>query len=237
MRCMAESYCRARDEHGYPAESYSIPLCFWCLEAAERDVRALPLDYRDLEQHIPLALGRRSNGMPAARQVDAALPLNEDAFDLQREIWWAATAWEEVVRDAAGLPMVGQWAKRRRDGVAVVEAVRVLAPRLDVLAKVVEAEMWGYPGTSGTTLIPGWRGVLDLAALHRRARGALGLSTPRRELCQGVPCRACGLKALYRQDEGAVRCDGCARLYDRGDYETWLADLTGDGPESVIPAA
>ncbi|WP_433078901.1 hypothetical protein ACQP1P_38655 [Dactylosporangium sp. CA-052675] len=233
MICMAGQHCKARDESGNPAEDM-FPLCFWCLEAAERDVRALVLDYRDLEQHIPRGSSARGDGMPHARQVDAALPIDEDAFDLQREIWWVVTAWEDVVREAAALPMVGDWAKRRRDGLAVVEAVRVLAPRLEVLCRVTEAEMWGYPGTAGATVVPGWQGVLDLAALHRRARGVLGLGRDDGELIVGVACPACGIRSKLRRSVDGVSCGGCKTRLETADYAGWvLEDAAQQGGEAA----
>src|SRR5882672_1912207 len=100
MRCAAEAHCRARDEHGHPAETDGPPLCFWCLEAAERDVRALVLDYRDLEQQLPPSLGVWGDGMPHA-SGGHRLPLNEHALNLQHEIWWMTDAWDAVVREAA----------------------------------------------------------------------------------------------------------------------------------------
>lgn len=223
MRCLAEARCRARDEHGHPADD-TLPLCFWCLEGAQRDVRALPLDYRDLEQHLPRSLGRHGDGMPHTRHVDAALPIDEDVLDLQREIWWLCTAWEEVAREAAGLPMVADWSKRRRDGLAVMEAARVLAPRLDVLAQVDAAELWGYPGSTGAVSVPGWQGVLDLGGLHRRARGALGLNRDEGELIVGVACPRCELRSKLVRTEDGVSCRACQGRLEPGEYAGWVLE-------------
>lgn len=223
MICMSGAHCLAADEHGHPADD-RLPLCFHCLEAAERDVRALVLDYRDLEQHLPRGTSRPGDGMPHTRHVDAALPIDEDVLDLQRLIWWVVTAWEEVVRDAAGLPPVADWAKRRRDGPAVVEAVRVLAPRLDVLCRVETAEMWGYPGSVGTTTLAGWEGVLDLADLHRRARGALGLGRDEGELIVGVACPRCEIRSKLHRSVDGVTCAGCKVRLETAEYAGWVLE-------------
>lgn len=220
---MSGAHCLARDEHGHPAET-ELPLCFWCLEGAERDVRALVLDYRDLEQLLPRGASRPATGMPHTRHVDAALPIDEDVLDLQRLIWWVVTAWEEVVRDAAGLPPVADWAKRRRDGPAVVEAVRVLAPRLDVLCRVEQAEMWGYPCSAGTTTLAGWEGVLDLADLHRRARGALGLGRDDGELIIGVACPRCEIRSKLHRTVDGVHCQGCKVTLETAEYAGWVLE-------------
>jgi hypothetical protein len=219
--CMAGAHCRALDEHGHPAQT-DVPLCFWCLEGAERDVRALPLDYRDLEQHLPRGTSVPAAGMPRTRHVDAGLPINEDILDLQREIWWVLTAWEDVTREAAGLPPVEDWSKRRRDAVAVVAAVRILAPRLDVLAQVPAAELWGYPGTDGAITIPGWQGVLDLSALHRRSRGALGLNRDEGELIVGVACPRCELRSKLVRDADGVSCRSCQGRLELAEYAGWV---------------
>lgn len=200
------------------------PLCFWCLEAAQGAVKGLPADYASLEQRIPRGSSSRGDGMPHTRQVDAALPINEDAFDLQRELWWLVTAWEEVTREAAALPMIGDWSKRRRDGVAVTEAVRILAPRLDVLCRIEAAEMWGYPGFAGFTVVPGWQGVLDLAALHHRAQGALGLSGGDGELIVGVACPRCEIRSKLRRTVDGVHCGGCSARLEAGEYAGWVLE-------------
>ena len=223
MICLAGADCKARDEHGNPADD-SWPLCWWCLEAAQGPVEGLPADYAGLEQQIPRRGSARGDGMPHARHVDAALPINEDAFDLQRELWWLVTAWEEVVREAAGLPMVDDWSKRRRDGAAVAAAVRVLAPRLDVLCRVESAEMWGYPGFAGFTVVAGWQGVLDLSALHYRAQGALGLSGGDGELIVGVACPKCEIRSKLRRTVDGVHCGGCKTQFETAEYAGWVLE-------------
>lgn len=220
---MAGSQCLARDEHGHPADD-SWPLCWWCLEAATLDVGKLPADYAALEQRLPRAASRPADGMPHGRRVDADLPFDEDAFDLQREMWWLVTAWEEVVREAAGLPMVADWSKRRRDGLAVAEAVRILKPRLAVLAQVEEAEMWGYPGFDGAKILGGWQGVQDLAALHHRALGVLGLFRDDGELIVGVACPRCEIRSKLHRTVDGVTCAGCKVRLETAEYAGWVRE-------------
>lgn len=218
--------CRAYDRPSkQPAELWERALlCQLCLEVAERDVRALVLDYRDLEQHLPPSLGVWQFGSRGG--ADSPLPLRSSVLDLQIDIWWLTTAWCDVVREADRL---SDAPSHVRSGWAVQDAVKILAPRLRLLAEVESATMWDYPtSTPGDRCseVPGWRGVLDLAQLHQRARRALGLTAPRKEHCAGVPCRNpdCDLKLLYRvpgTDE--VQCDGCGLWYDRSSYESWVA--------------
>lgn len=131
--------------------------------------------------------------------------------------------------------------------VDVVRAVRVLVPRLGVLADVGPVELVDYPlealvgplyrpgrephvrwdcvrryrGATYAT-VPGWQGVLDLAALHRRATAVLGLTSPVKRL-PGV-C-ACGREELrqeapqYLGHEPEVYCGaGCGAWWP---YDEW----------------
>lgn len=217
---MSAEHCRARDEHGNPADS-DAPLCFWCLEAAERDVRALVLDYRDLEQLLPPSLGQRADGMPRARGDERPLPFAEHIFDLQHEIWHVTDAWDAVVRDVDRL---SEKPPRVRAGWSVQQSVAILAPRLDRLAQT-SGTMWDYPGaTDRCSEIPGWQGVLDLARLHHRARGALGLNRDEGELIVGVACPRCEIRSKLVRTEDAVTCRGCKVRLEPGDYADWVAE-------------
>lgn len=221
--CMSGAHCLARDEHGDPADD-TLPLCFWCLEAAERDVRALVLDYRDLEQLLPRGTSGRGDGMPRARRVDAALPINEDALDLQQEIWFVTDAWDAVVRDVcrlSGKP------PRVRAGWSVQQSVTILAPRLDRLTQT-SGTMWDYPGAlDRCSEVPGWQGVLDLAALHRRARGALGLGRDDGELIVGVACPRCEIRSKLRRTVDHVYCGGCKSTFETAEYAGWVVQDAG----------
>lgn len=220
MICMAGPHCKARDEHGQPADD-TLPLCTWCLEAAERDVRALVLDYRDLEQLLPPSLGQRGDGMPRARGDERPLPFSEHVFDLQHEIWFVTDAWDAVVRD---FDRLSEKPPRVRAGWSVQQSVSILAPRLDRLTQT-SGTMWDYPGsTDRCSEIPGWQGVLDLARLHHRARAALGLGRDEGELIIGVACPACGIRSKLRRSVDGVSCGGCKTRLDPGEYAGWVLE-------------
>lgn len=257
---MSGVHCRALDERGNPAETDGW-LCFHCLESAERDVRALVLDYRDLEQHLVPSLGQRGSGLPTGRGGLPPLPIAEHVLDLQMDIFWLVDAWDAVVRD---IDRLSDKPTRTRAGWAVQQSVSILAPRLDRLAGAT-GTMWDYPGTAepcprvssravlnsptvltvlcsedgvepcgecggtgriaATSEVPGWQGVLDLARLHHRARGALGLSTDRGELIVGVACPRCDIRSkLVRDGEGGVSCRSCKSRLEPVEYAAWVAE-------------
>lgn len=137
----------------------------------------------------------------------------------------------------------------------VVRACRILHPRLAMLADVPELELVDYPlaalvgsvdrgdrepherwgavirrGRVTIATVPGWQGVLDLAAVHRRARGLLGLTSRTKRLPGNCP--ACGWPELCQEaprrkdDDPLVRCTGCdlSMAYDAYEREArgWM---------------
>lgn len=68
--------------------------------------------------------------------------------------------------------------------------------------------------------------ALDLRDLHGRLRGALGLIGPFPELCDGVPCRRCDRRALYRMPGSEyIECSACPDLMTMDEYERWCGLL------------
>lgn len=200
------------------------PLCRMCMLRAERDIRALVLDYRDLEQILPRgtapAAGTRVGGtstpaVPVALHVDA----------LQRDMVWTLGVWEPPVREAAGLSP--EPTGRVRGGWAVTRAVSVIAPRVDVLAGL--APTWGFGDglDAGPVLRDGVQAVMSLRSLRARARSVLGLSA----LTHDLPgeCSTCGLSALRRDDgSDTVWCAGCEARCTYDDYVRYVGLILAD---------
>jgi hypothetical protein len=232
--CLASERCVGydrREERG--AQTEGGVLCEGCLLAAERAVPALVLDYRDLEQHLPLSLGQWGDGQPASRD-DHPVPLNLAVEALQREIWHVLTTWEEVVRERERLSdsVTGQV----RAGWAVQAAAQILTPRVRLLAAVGPVLLNGYPNLDEDDLhrfegieyadVPGWRGVVDFRRLHDRARMLLGLTAPREEKIELLPCRDCDARSLYRlPGDDRVYCgnsdDNCTAIYSNEEFRRW----------------
>lgn len=238
-RCQAGDRCRAYDRAQRTAAElgdHPGPLCRPCLTTTERDIRALPRDYADLEQQLPKSLGQWSDGQPRGGG-DPPIPLRADVEALQRSIWWVTTVWAATLRTRERLspPPTGV-----RDYTAVSAAVAVLAPRVDRLAALGPTERIDYPAATDpevfhldgephtSTTVTGVQAVLDLCWLHQRARSALGLTTPVHRL-PGI-CPDCHADEQLRRDvrgkhSDTVTCDACgtARPYD--DYERYLRQI------------
>jgi hypothetical protein len=186
--------------------------------------------YGDLEQLQLPSLGNRGDGQPGASD-EHRTPLNLAAEALQAEIHRVLTTWEDVVRERERLS--DSVTSQVRAGWAVQAAAQILRPRVRLLARIGPVTLVDYPevdddqahrlGSLVYSEVPGWRGVLDFARLHRRAQHQLGLTAVRPETCDGVPCRSCDLKALFREPgEDSVRCGGCGDRYTAGQYRDWV---------------
>lgn len=231
--CVAGERCVCFDRRErLAAETDGGPLCEGELLAGERAVPALVLDYRDLEQHLPPALGVWGDGQPQG-SAELRVPMRLPVEELQAEIWWVLTAWEEVVREADMLS--GAVTRHVRAGWAVQSAAKILQPRVRLLARVATVEMAGYPNLDQDesyrfegiehACLPGWRGVLDFDRLHSRARYLLGLTSAVPEPIDGVPCKndKCDEKDLYRELGGdGVFCGACGKRYGQKEYEDWV---------------
>jgi hypothetical protein len=224
--CLADTRCRNYDRHTQqPAQAEHTPLCRTCLNTATADINLLAYDWRDLEQLLPKTTNPWGDGQPG-HTAEAPIPLRLDVEALQREIWWLTTAWAEVVADRHRL---ADQPRRVRDGPAVVASVRILAPRVENLARIPAVQMADYPcpdddttrlGPVTITYVPGAQGVLDLASTHQRARSVLGLTEPVYEL-PGY-CQACSRPALrVKNGSDTVWCDHCNAVTTRDDYDQY----------------
>lgn len=216
-RCASGRSCRG-DHDGHGALVADGPLCLACLDASRADLRALVLDYADLEQLL-VATGTRALFVTGTREPPIPYAVGIDA--LQHDIWYAVTTWEEIVRDLAGL---AEPAVRVRPGWAVQHAVAILEHRLGMLSRVGPVALYldGRPGEQ-----TGLEAVQGFSSLHKRARAALGL-TRHVERLYGR-CRACDWETL-RRDAGSetVYCAHCGVKQTRDEYHRWLAELASE---------
>lgn len=198
-------------------------LCAECRIVAARDIWALKLDYRDLEQWLPRGGG--AGGQRVAGTVDPPTPLRLTVDELQRDIAWTLGVWEPVVRELAGLAperTIGV-----RQGWAVSTAVDVIAPRVRLLANVPLT--WGYADGLDAGLVErdGLHAIASLRLLHRRARAMLGLS----RLVVRLPgeCSGCGAVALEREGgSDSVICGHCRRRWSEDEYRRYVGLLVAE---------
>lgn len=218
--CAAGVGCVSYDPRTQQAgTAHRAPLCPACCQRTGLQISALARDYADLEGELmptQRGLGARS----VSSGDDTGTPLAVGVEALQRSILWALTVWEPPVREAAGLPP--ERTRGVREGWAVAAAVRVLAPRVEVLAAL--GPTWGYAEglDAGPVARDGIWAVGDLCHLHRQARTVCGLT--RRTFHLPGECSRCGASALLRVD-GAdiIRCGRCDQRWTDDDYRQYVS--------------
>ncbi|MBF8186344.1 hypothetical protein ITP53_11400 [Nonomuraea sp. K274] len=154
------------------------------------------------------------------------VPLDLHADELAREMVEIVVSWEERVRDVARLvPLDTAASRARRQGVALSQAVRVLAPRIDALLALPAATM----ARGGELLdLDGAAAGLEILDMRRRASRALpesrGDSRP-----ISIPCGGCGWRTLMELLDAlgyldGARCRNCGHEYDAEGLATRRAD-------------
>ena len=244
-----------------PAD-HGTPLCSACLNTGEHDVPLLVHDYRDLEQLLPKPISQWDDGMPGhSGEAPIPLQLEVEALQAEiwwLTTAWAEVLADrhrlatpphrrpsplrryfvvgtEVSIDYAPSRVEHPSAieRRMRPGPAdIVHAVRILAPRVEVLARIPPVQMVSYPRADPDTAvrfrgvelsyIPGAQGLLDLSRAHQRARTMLGLTEPVYELPGYCRNRGCARPALRVKDgSDTVWCDHCGARMTRDDYDRY----------------
>jgi hypothetical protein len=193
LACMSGPTCKTpgRQEQVHPSTD---PLCGYCIEASERDVRALVFDYLDLAQlHAP-AMSQAINEHTSGGSPESPMPLIAHVEALQAEIvhvtaMWEyelrvvcrlsnpatfAPLWRSTVYDQVNLTTGDLAVRKARAGVLVQRAVAVIAPRLGNLARLPETIVCPAGVEDEPVPMYGWEAVHQLVDLHGRARSALG---------------------------------------------------------------
>lgn len=192
-------------------------LCWHCSGLVEAAVLELPRDVYDLSQAIARhnAPQERSG---ATNKPGSKPPINLLIDALRSQIVYTASVWEEVVRDHANLPP--RRAGAMREGPSIVCSVRILAPRVDLLAALPHADGY-FDGTeAGIVRRRGMDGIRRLVGLHEIVRRALGHTT---SVVRLPGACACGAEALRREHgSDTVWCDICERRWTYDDYTRFV---------------
>lgn len=69
--------------------------------------------------------------------------------------------------------------------------------------------------------------VTEFKDLKAALRATVGDFPPRPQRCDGIPCRKCDLRALYRT-EPWITCGNCGQLYSHSEYHEWTRLLAAD---------
>ncbi len=167
--CLAADRCRGFDHTTQTPALTERPLCDLDLSASTHDIPLLVHDYRDLEQLLPKSISEWGDGQPG-HSGEPPIPFRLGVEALQREIWWLATAWAEVLGDVQQLAP----APHRRPS----PLVRFFAASADgKIASLYRPSRVEHPSAQNRPMRPG---PVDVV----RAVGILG---PRVELLASLP--------------------------------------------------
>lgn len=216
-RCAMAERCPGYDRRTKTAPTVRHnPLCDDDLRIAERDIRALRLDWRDLADQLIPSIGQWGDGQPPALG-EHPMPLRGDVDALQREIWHVLTTWEEIIRDMCGLSIHESARQSQAD---VDTAVAILAPRIASLALIPAAAVFPTGCESEISHMTGVEAITAMGRLHGRARHHIGIDQDVRYL--PGHCRHCSRPALRQQNgSDTVYCDVCDDRQTRDDYEAY----------------
>lgn len=261
-RCLSGDRCKAKDPATKRPYLTSDPLCPACLDAGERDTRALVYDYLDLAQLHEAAMSQAITEKTAgSKEKQMLLVAHIEA--LQAEIVHVATTWEYEVRVVARLsdPLnsapVADWhttiskptpLAKVRPGAAVQRAVGILTPRIKLLSLIAPTAVCPTGVEDDPIDVAGWEGVHHLQALHGRAKAALGRT--RRTFWIPGECWSCDAHPmpgvdgpLFRsephrfKDPMQVTCGHCHATRPYLDYEIYLTTLLWPEVVSDVQAA
>lgn len=118
------------------------------------------------------------------------------------------------------------WSAMRRESEprpSVPGLCRYLLDRLD----------WAFTGHAAVDEF-----AAEVGDLWHALRRTAGLTIPKPELCEGVPCRSieCDLKTLYRvPGSDYIECASCGLLLTVEEYASWCRLLVASARKTVVP--
>lgn len=211
-----------------PALGYQA-FCIRDREHIARSLDEIPALYTRL--HAELGEKGTAHGERVSMSRSAPLPLNTSVDALMRSITEALYSWHERVAAVARLSFPSaDLSRRRRDAIAVDQAVTVLGGHLDALLALGSEDMWRTrPEGLQMEELDGAAAGLEILSLHYRIRAVIGETRPHSETFDGIPCRACEDMALERaeppSDPDAAakksRCASCGDTMDDEEFGAW----------------
>ncbi|NUS58635.1 MAG: hypothetical protein HOV66_27860 [Streptomycetaceae bacterium] len=243
LRCLRGDRCTAAVRLGTDKRHITVgapadrALCPTCERAVADVLRQVPQLYVDLEQAMPNRVTVNGGGKTTAR-TGSPLLTNGRALHLQETVHQLLTAWEDIVRDTAGLSMVlrrdqDPWERSFRRPVAGRETQRAA----ELLGFYLTAWLVHAPveyAITATTADPddpraeptdepqyvvqaGWQAASALLDWRGRGRSALGQT--RAVVQRDEPCMWCEVRAVTETaGDDVVRCENCQHTWTRDQY-------------------
>jgi hypothetical protein len=216
-------------------------LCPTCERITADDIACLPVDYASLCQAaiIGATAGNFSELVASTRELPIPICLTFDT--LAEQILCEVTTFVEPVAEALSIDWDAMSSPirqtrfgpspRYRKQVVFDMAASLLSGSISTLLTlpVWEYRMWDN-GELTEVEVDGLTAALGLAALHRAARCALGLTRYSQRMT--ASCPGCGSAALVRQaGADGVYCTACRARWSDLDYERQTLVLAAEAPK------
>jgi hypothetical protein len=186
------------------------PLCEDCLVVTARDIRRLPADHADLEQHLWLdQLGQHLDSQPIG-SGETPMPMAGHVDALRREIVQVVTTWAEILADRCSLATAGR------------DPAVLLATHVGRLAMLGPQVVNGPTRHDPPVEMVGLDAIADLRHLHRRALAVTGITSDTRDMpghCPNIKCSAPALRHNNGSDQ--VYCARCGKVQTLDDYDRY----------------
>lgn len=180
--------------------------CAECVTNTARDIRALVYDFVDLTQLIPVERRIPTDAIHRPKP-GPTMPVDTNILTLCDDIRVLLIHWERRLRIARTTEAV-------RAGYAVQRAADTVAPRVDIIAGITDAD-----GVYGN----GVDALLRLRELHRIARRRVGHHARTIALPGECPDRICRARTLTRKDgTDTVTCATCRASWAYADYQQYV---------------
>jgi hypothetical protein len=233
VRCAANVECcdAEKIDGQYVGADTDRAVCDRCERMIHRSIVELSTDY------VALHVAQRTGVVPATGELvlssrDLPVPISLSFLTLAEQIAHEAVAFAEPVAERLGITARHmsrcRWGAtpRYRSGVLLSRAVHLLTVALPTLLALPATAflLWGTAGRLVAVEVTGVIAALRLAALHRAARSAIGVT--RHATWLPVPCPTCGAQTVVRyagSDNAA--CQSCNGRWSERDYRRWTLVL------------
>lgn len=188
-------------------------LCHSCSSGAEQVILDLPRDYWLLSSAIARTAGT-ADGPTSANKPKSTPPINLLIDAVRTRLVYSAALWEEILRDHCQLSTRRAGTVRQRW--SIVQSVRILAPRVELLAALPHTDGYFDGVECGLVRRNGLEGLRSLVRLHDGVQRILGY-TPVIVRLPGL-C-SCGGQRLRREvGSETVDCPDCGGRWTYAEY-------------------
>lgn len=217
------SHCLASPRAAEGGATGHPEVCQTCTSEIREVITKLPGDYDLLTE----AIGTRpqpDQGPPPANKPTSSPPINLHIDATRTRLVYTAALWEEITRDHNHLPPRPTGTMREKQ--SLIQSVRILAPRIDMLATLPETDGYFDGPEYGMVRRNGMGGLRDLLRQHQQIQQTLGQTPITIQLPGICPCGAAQLTRQTGSD--TVECAACQTRWTYTEYTAEVLLMLGE---------